>query len=68
MSDIMRWTATVFYRTNSGLASIEQHLSELEDLHDLVEAGPHFDTVEQIVVRRTAPMIPDLTVEGAAEL
>lgn len=66
--DTIRWTATVFYRTDSGFVDVTHDLSELEDLHDRVEAGPCWDTIVQIVIARINPVYPGLTVEEAAEL
>ena len=43
--DQARWRATVYYRTDSGTVDVEHSLSELYDLHDFVEAGPHWDTI-----------------------
>jgi hypothetical protein len=65
----MRWHATIHYRTNAvGTVDVEHDLDELEDLHDLVEAGPHWDTIEKIVVLRGETLVPDLTVEKALTL
>jgi hypothetical protein len=48
-----RWQATVWYRVADGQSvDVILDLEELEDLHDHVEAGPHFDTVEKIDVIR----------------
>ena len=50
-----RWTATVTYRTNSGPLEVEHDLSELTDLHDLIERGPHWDTISLILITRPDP-------------
>ena len=64
-----RWRATVFYRTESGPLDIEHDLDELADLHDKVEAGPHWDTIIRIeVVRINHCDGVNLTVEKAATL
>ncbi len=67
MEDAMvRWNATVFYRTENGTVDVPYALSELSDLHDFVEAGPHWDTIERIeIVRRNHSAAVDLTVEAA---
>jgi len=65
--DQARWRATVYYRTDSGTVDVEHSLSELYDLHDFVEAGPHWDTIERIeVVRVNHCEDASLTVEEAA--
>lgn len=65
----VRWRAVVWYRANVGLVDVEHELEELEDLHDRVEAGPHWDTIERIEVFRTNHVDGEgLTVEGAEQL
>ena len=64
MSDA-RWQATVFYRTEGGTVDVVHELDELADLHDFVEAGPHWDTVERIEVVRVNHTDATLTVERA---
>ena len=62
-----RWRATVYYRTANGTVDVQHSLGELEDLHDFVEAGPHWDTIERIeIVRVNHIDAADLTVEQAA--
>lgn len=63
-----RWRATVYYRTDSGTVDVQHSLGELADLHDFVEAGPHWDTIERIeIVRVNHCEAVDLTVEQAAQ-
>lgn len=64
-----RWKATVWYRTDNGLVDVIHMLEELEDIHDLVEAGPHWDTVHEIKIERVSHNTgKNLTVEEAALL
>jgi hypothetical protein len=68
---LLRWHAVVYYRTEEGTHTVDVHhdLEELEDLHDLVELGPHWDTVERIeVVRINHCTAEDLTIEAAKKL
>lgn len=67
---MIRWLATIHYRTDAGVIDVQHALSEIEDLHDLVEAGPHWDTIERIeIVRAGTPLERlGLTVEAAARL
>ena len=68
-TDTVRWRAIVWYRTEGGLVDVEHFLEELEDLHDRVEAGPHFDTIENISIFRINHVDDErLTVEGATQL
>lgn len=68
MTEDARWRAVVWYRTDGGLVDVEHFLEELEDLHDRVEAGPHWDTIEKIEVFRVNHLEGEITVEAAAEL
>ena len=62
-----RWRAVIWYRTKSGDADVEHFLAELEDLHDVVERGPHWDTITKIEVYRVFHVEDELlTVEEAA--
>jgi hypothetical protein len=69
-TDAARWRAVVWYRTEGGPVDVEHWLEELYELDDLVEAGPHWDTIEKIDVTRVNHTSDgaDLTVERAAEL
>ncbi len=64
----VRWTATVTYRTDAGPLDVDHVLTELSDLHDLVERGPHWDTILGIAIQRTNPIEPGVTVEQAEAL
>jgi len=69
MNEPIRWIATVYYRTDNGVVDVEHRLSELDDLHDVVERGPHWDCVIEIRVCRAKHVTSDaLTVEQAAQL
>jgi hypothetical protein len=47
-----RWIATASYRSSElGPMEVEYHLEELEALSGLIERGPDWNTIEQIVVR-----------------
>ena len=66
---LIRWRAVVHYRTENGVLDVEHDLEELGELHDLVELGPHGDTIARIeVLRVNQCTATDLTVEQAAEL
>ena len=62
-----RWAATVHYRVDAGLVDITHDLEEIEDLQELVEAGPHFDTIDKITIVYVMGA-GVLTVEEAASL
>lgn len=64
-----RWHAVVSYRTDAELLTVEFFLTEIEDLHDRIETGPHWDTVELIQVRRINPIFSEkLTLDQAEDL
>lgn len=67
-----RWRAVVIYRTNK-IETNSAHtyeFSEIADLHDIIEAGPHFDTIIEIRITRinTPQELQFLTIEQAAKL
>lgn len=64
----VRWIATVHYRSDSGLVDVEHDLLELEELHDLVERGPHWDTIDRIEIVRADGRNLALTIEEAERL
>ena len=64
-----RWHAVVRYRTGGDPLTVEMFLREIEDLHDRIEQGPHWDTVELIEIRRVNHFYSaKLTLEQAKEL
>jgi len=64
----VRWIATVFYRTEAGTVDVQHDMLEIEELHSLVERGPHWDTIVRINVVRADGADRALTVEEAAKL
>jgi hypothetical protein len=65
-----RWQAVVQYRTGAETPmNVESYLDEIGDIHDHIERGPHWDTVELVEIRRINHTdSPNLTLEQAAEL
>ena len=69
LSTKARWHAVVTYRTGFDPLTVEMSLREIEDLHDKIELGPHWDTVELIEIRRINHTdSAKLTLEQAEEL
>jgi hypothetical protein len=65
----IRWRATVYYRTAHGIVDVVHEVSEISDVHDLVERGPHWDTVAKIeIIRINHVTGANLTVEQAEKL
>lgn len=65
---IVRWIATVYYRTNSGLVDVQHDLEEIDELAGFVEDGPHWDTIDHIHIIRSDKQYAELTVEQAERL
>ena len=65
-----RWHAVVQYRTGSETPmNVEIYLDEIGDIHDHIERGPHWDTVEAVKIMRINHIeSPNLTLEQAKEL
>lgn len=63
-----RWRATVHYRLDAGLVDVVHDLDELSELHELVERGPHWDTIDRIEIVRANAVPLTLTVEEAMKL
>ena len=63
-----RWMASINYRSNQGIVGIMVGFEEFDDLGDVIEQGPHWDTVESITITRLRDARDDLTIEQAAEL
>jgi hypothetical protein len=65
----IRWHAVAYYRTTEGTVDVHHDLEELYELHDLVELGPHWDTIERIEVARVNHCTDEnLTVEQSKKL
>lgn len=64
-----RWHAIVHYRTNNGPLEVGYDIEEIHHLHDFVELGPHWDTVQKIEIFRVNHCTSEaLTVEQAEQM
>ena len=69
MSSLARWHATVTYRTDAGPLDVPMLLREICDLHDRIEQGPHWDTIEKIEILRVNHIdSPTLTNQQAEKM
>jgi hypothetical protein len=69
LSSLARWHATVTYRTDAGPLDVPMLLREIWDLHDRIEQGPHWDTIERIEILRVNHIdSPTLTTEQAKKM
>ena len=60
-----RWIAGISYQTDAGPIVVDHGIEELEELADLVEAGPHWDSIRVIVITRGRDRRPGFTIEDA---
>jgi hypothetical protein len=67
---VVRWHAAVHYRADAGMVDVHHDLIELEELHDLIERGPHWATIARIEVTYVGlgPDAPETTIETARTL
>ncbi len=65
---MIRWSATVYYRSDMGLIDVNHEIEELEDLHQLIESGPDWNTIDKIDIVRVDNPMPNLTIEEAMKL
>ena len=65
---MIRWLATVHYCTDAGVVGVTHDLDEIGDIQELVEHGPHWDTIDHIEIVRSRKYVDGLTVEKAETL
>ncbi len=65
--EVKRWQATIFYRSDAGIVDVTHALEEIEELHDLVERGPDWNTIEKIEITLARVDEPGDTIEAAAQ-
>lgn len=63
-----RWKAVIIYRSEHGNIDVEYFFDEIADLDDIIESGPHWDTLVRCVITRGEVLEKGLTVEAAASL
>lgn len=63
-----RWKLSVSYRTDKGQKLEEHLLEELSQVDEIVEKGPHWDTIIDIYITRYEPDFPTLTIEQAEKM
>ena len=59
----MRWSVEIIYRTESGENVVVYYIEELEELQDIVERGPDWNTIVTINIDLIRVCSPNLTVE-----
>jgi hypothetical protein len=64
-----RWQVKIYYRTDLLTREEDRILDEVRDLHDIIERGPHWDTIEKIEIFRINHVTSKtLTVEQAEQM
>jgi hypothetical protein len=64
--DVPRWRAVVHYYGDHGLVDVEHRFEELVELHDLIERGYAFQTINRIEI--FYELGDPMTIEEAAKL
>lgn len=65
---LSRWHAVINYRTDSGVVDVHHDLEELEELQNLVERGPDWNTIVDIVITLQRRSNDVMTVEESEEM
>jgi hypothetical protein len=61
-----RWKAVIYYRSEAlGLVDVEHGIEELEELQDIVERGPDWNTIDRITITLDRSCEHGLTIEQA---
>ena len=65
-----RWRAKITYRSERGPIDVHHTFEEIEDLHDIIERGPHWDAIIscKITLNVSDEDARSLTIEEAARL
>lgn len=63
-AETARWKATIYYRSNTtGIVDVEHGIEELEELHDIVERGPDWNTIDRIEIVLDRKTSDGMTIE-----
>jgi hypothetical protein len=65
-----RWIATSTYRSERGPVVVEHYIEELEDVHNLIEYGPDWNSLVdlKVVLNPLRTSYPGITMEAVAKL
>ncbi len=58
-----RWKAVVTYFSESGDVDVEHFLEELADIHEVVERGPNWYAIKDIVITLNVSEAERITLE-----
>ena len=62
---IARWRAVITYRGKNGPVDVEHAMTELDEIWELVERGPDWNTIENINITLDLVSSPGMTLEDA---
>lgn len=65
MSGVKRWCAIVTYRSDNGPVDVQHDIEELDEIADLVEAGPDWGAISSIHITLARPSAEGMTLEEA---
>lgn len=60
-----RWHVTIYYRSETGGVDVEHDIEEIDELHDIVERGPDWNSIDKIVVTLARKSDDRMTIEKA---
>lgn len=60
---IARWRAVITYRSENGPVDVEHAMTELDEIWELVERGPDWNTIENINITLDLVSLPGMTLE-----
>lgn len=63
-----QWVVTIWYRTDGGIVDVVHDVEELCEVAELVERGPHWDTIDKIEITKLRDRNRELTVEASERL
>jgi hypothetical protein len=65
-----RWIVTPTYRSEHGPVAIEHYIEELDELFDLIEDGPNWNSLVdvRVVLNPLRSTHPGITMEAGAKL
>lgn len=58
-----RWYVVLYYRTEDGMIDVEHMIEEIDMLHEIVEAGPDWHTLDRIEIRLSRNPTPELAIQ-----
>lgn len=51
MPNKKRWVAVIYYRSTRGVVPVHNPVEELDELKEIVEAGPDWHAIDRIEIR-----------------